>query len=92
MSFPIEVIKHQSVNYSAWTVTKYNIVTFSSYSIAICCISADCSPIMEPNADDDNVTCDETFDRCYKQFVTHEDICIYIISFLKEHCACIVFM
>lgn len=32
-------------------------VTFSSYSIAICCISADCIPMMEPRADDDSVTC-----------------------------------
>ena len=45
---------------------KYDVVTFSSYSIAICCISADCIPIMEPSTDDDNVTCDETFKHLYK--------------------------
>ena len=92
MSFPVSY-KYKALKCKLLCLDshKYNVVTISSYSIAICCISADCSPIMEPSADDDNVTCDETFDRCFKHFVTHEDIC-NIISFLKKHCACIVFM
>ena len=53
MKISIVIVKVEIAN------SKCNVVTFSSYSIAICCISADCIPIMEPSADDDNVTCDE---------------------------------